>query len=85
MKMLSFVIIVGFILLYFLNIAVLKTSDINWFTHSWLRFLTGLLILGILSFYAHALMFKKSIRYHLDHRPCQLFIQLFHQCLSHAT
>jgi hypothetical protein len=61
MKMLSFVIIVGFILLYFLNIALLKTPDINWFTHSWLRFLVGFLILGVLSFYAHAITFKKAI------------------------
>lgn len=61
MKMLSFVIIVGFILLYFLNIALLKTPDINWLTHSWLRFLMGFLILGILSFYAHAITFKKAL------------------------
>ncbi len=60
MKMLSFVIIVGFIMLYFLNIALLKTPDINWFSHSWLRFLVGFLILGILGFYAHAITFKKA-------------------------
>lgn len=59
MKMLSFVILVGFILLYFVNIALLKTPDINWFSHSWLRFVAGFFILGVLSFYAHAITFKK--------------------------
>jgi hypothetical protein len=61
MKMLGFVIISGFILLYFLNIALLKTPDINWLTHSWLRFLAGFFVLGMLSFYAHAITFKKAL------------------------
>jgi hypothetical protein len=64
MKMLGFVFAIGLILLYFLNIALLKTSNLfdpNWLIHSWLRFLVGFLILGISSFYSKRINFKSAI------------------------
>lgn len=61
MKLLMFVLITGSILLYFLNIALLKTPDINWLTHGGLRFFAGFLVLGISSFYAKAITFKIAI------------------------
>jgi hypothetical protein len=64
MKMLGFVIAVGFVLLYFLNIALLKTTnifDLNWLARSWLRFLVVFLILGISSFYAKAITLKNAL------------------------
>ncbi|MGR9087990.1 MAG: hypothetical protein ACU841_13070 [Gammaproteobacteria bacterium] len=62
--MLGFVFAAGLILLYFLNIALLKTSNLfdpNWLLHSWLRFLVGFLILGISSFYTKGITFKSAI------------------------
>ncbi len=63
MKMLVFSITVGSILLYFLNIAILKTPilDLDWSIHAGLRFFTGFFILGVICFYAEAISFKKAI------------------------
>lgn len=64
MKMLGFATITGFILLYFFNIAFLKTTNIfdpEWLIHSWLRFLVGFLVLGTSFFYAKAITFKNAI------------------------
>jgi hypothetical protein len=64
MKLLVFVFTAGWIVLYFLNIALLKTSNLfdpNWLVHSWLRFLVGFLILGISSFYTKRITFKSAI------------------------
>jgi hypothetical protein len=63
MKLLMFTVIVGIILLYFLNIALLKTHlfDPYWIMHAALRFLVGFFILGISYFYAKALTFKKAL------------------------
>lgn len=64
MKILGFSFAVGLILLYFLNIALLKTSglfDPDWLIHRWLRFLVGFLVLGISSFYTKRITFKSAI------------------------
>ncbi|MDD2800162.1 MAG: hypothetical protein PHC94_06230 [Methylobacter sp.] len=63
MKMLIFSIIVGAFLLYFLNIAILKTPllDLHWSIHAGLRFLIGFIILGVSCFYAHAIKFKTAV------------------------
>ncbi|MGR8981754.1 MAG: hypothetical protein ACU84H_16920 [Gammaproteobacteria bacterium] len=63
MKILVISVIVGIILLYFLNIALLKTHlfDLYWIMHAGLRFLLGFFILGISFFYAKALTFKKAM------------------------
>lgn len=64
MKLLGFVFAAGLIVLYFLNIALLKTSNLfdpNWLVHSWLRFLVGFLVLGISSFYSKGITFKSAI------------------------
>jgi hypothetical protein len=48
MKMLVISFIVGIVLLYFLNIALLKTPilDLHWSIHASLRFLVGFIVLG---------------------------------------
>lgn len=63
MKILVFSIIVGSVLLYFLNIALLKTPllDLHWSIHAGLRFSAGFIILGVSYFYAKALTFKKAL------------------------
>lgn len=63
MKILVFSIIVGSVLLYFLNIAILKTPllDLHWSIHAGLRFSAGFIILGVSYFYAKALTFKKAL------------------------
>ena len=63
MKILVFSIIVGSVLLYFLNIALLKTPllDLHWSIHAGLRFSAGFFILGISYFYAKALTFKNAL------------------------
>jgi len=63
MKMLVFSFIVGLVLLYFLNIALLKTPILNldWSIHASLRFLIGFIVLGVSSFYAHVIKFKSAV------------------------
>jgi hypothetical protein len=63
MKMLIFSFIVGVFLLYFLNIAILKTPvlDLHWSVHAGLRFLIGFIILGVSCFYAQAIKFKTAV------------------------
>jgi hypothetical protein len=63
MKMLVFSIVVGFVLLYFLNIAVFKAPILNllWSIHAVVRFLAGFFILGISYFYAKSLTFKTAL------------------------
>jgi hypothetical protein len=63
MKMLFFSIILGLILLYFLNIAVFKAPILNliWSIHGGIRFLAGFLILGVSYFYARALTFRNAL------------------------
>ncbi|MDP1665160.1 MAG: hypothetical protein Q8L79_08525 [Methylobacter sp.] len=63
MKMLVFSFMVGIVLLYFLNIALLKTPilDLHWSIHAGLRFLIGFIVLGVSFFYAHAVEFKKAV------------------------
>jgi len=63
MKMLAFSFIVGIVLLYFLNIALLKTPILNldWSIHAGLRFLIGFFVLGVSSFYARVIKFKRAV------------------------
>ncbi|WP_333878254.1 hypothetical protein [Methylobacter sp.] len=63
MKTLVFSFIVGIVLLYFLNVALLKTPilDLHWSIHAALRFLIGFILLGVSFFYAHALKFKTAV------------------------
>ena len=63
MKILVFSIIAGSVLLYFLNIAILKTPllDLDWSIHAALRFSAGFFILGVSYFYAKALTFKNAL------------------------
>lgn len=62
MKLVNIAIIIGFILLYFVN-AALKIDIFNseMLIHSGIRFLTGFLILGIGYFYQHKLQLKIAI------------------------
>jgi len=63
MKMLVFSFIVGVVLLYLLNIAILKTPllDLHWSIHAGIRFLVGFFLLGVSFFYAHALKLKTAV------------------------
>lgn len=62
MNMSVFVIITGFILLYFIDIAFkLNPFTVEMIVHSGLRFLTGFLILGIGVFYAHKIRLKFAV------------------------
>ncbi|MGZ8184298.1 MAG: hypothetical protein ACXWT1_20330 [Methylobacter sp.] len=63
MKMLVFSFIVGIGLLYFLNIALLKTPllDLHWSIHAGIRFLIGFILLGVSFFYVHAVKFKSAV------------------------
>lgn len=62
MKLVSIAIVVGLILLYFVNEAV-KIEFFNWemFIHSGIRFFTGFIILGIGYFYEHKIKLKISL------------------------
>ncbi len=62
MKLVSIVIIAGFILLYFIDSAF-KVSMFDWETliHSGMRFLAGFLVLGIGVFYAHQIKLKYAV------------------------
>jgi len=63
MKILIFSFIVGIVLLYLLNIAILKTPllDLHWSIHAGIRFWVGFFLLGVSFFYAHAMSFKKTV------------------------
>ena len=63
MKLLIFFILIGTVMLYFINIAILKTPilDYDWSIHASLRFFVGFFILGISCFYTNAVNFKKAI------------------------
>ncbi|TRW92896.1 hypothetical protein [Candidatus Methylobacter oryzae] len=63
MKMLVFSFVAGTVLLYFLNIALLKTPllDLHWSIHAGLRFLIGFIVLGVSYFHAHAVKFKSAV------------------------
>lgn len=62
MKPISIAIILGLILLYFVN-AALKIDIFNWemLFHSSIRFFTGFIILGVGYFYAHKIQLKISL------------------------
>jgi hypothetical protein len=62
MKLVSIAIIVGLILLYFVNAAVkIDIFNREMLIHSGIRFFTGFIILGISCFYEHKFKFKISI------------------------
>jgi hypothetical protein len=62
MKLASIVIILGLILLYFIDVAFkLNPFNVEMLIHSGLRFLTGFLVLGIGVFYAHQIRLKIAI------------------------
>jgi hypothetical protein len=62
MKLISFVLIAGLVVLYFMDVAF-KLDFFNWemLIHSAIRFLTGFILLGIGVFYAHTLRFKSAV------------------------
>lgn len=63
MKMLIFSFMTGLVLLYFVNIAILKSPILNleWSIHAGIRFLLGFIILGIVFFYERAVKFKSAL------------------------
>ncbi len=63
MKIIIFSIITGSVLLYFLNVALLKTylPNLDWIIHASLRFLVGFLVIGVSFWYAKALTFKNAL------------------------
>ena len=63
LKILAFSFIVGIVLLYFLNIALLQTPllDLDWSIHAGLRFSVGFIVLGVSCFYAKAVKFKNAV------------------------
>ncbi len=62
MKLVNIAIILGLMLLYFVNAAV-KVDIFNWemMIHSGIRFFTGFFILGIGYFYEHKIKLKVSL------------------------
>jgi hypothetical protein len=62
MKLVGIAIVVGLILLYFVN-AALKINIFNWemLIHSGIRFFTGFIILGIGYFYEHKIKLRISV------------------------
>lgn len=79
MKMLVFSFVAGTVLLYFLNIALLKTPllDLHWSIHAGLRFLIGFIVLGVSYFHAHAVKFKSAV-YNSLHCNNRLFLRLLY-------
>ncbi|WP_340121579.1 hypothetical protein [Methylobacter svalbardensis] len=62
MKLVSIVIVVGFILLYFIDSAFkLNPFNVEMLIHSGLRFLTGFMVLGIGVFYAHQIKLRYAV------------------------
>lgn len=62
MKLVGFILLMGLILLYFLD-AALKVPMLSteMLIHSSIRFFTGFIILGIGVFYEHKIRFKSSV------------------------
>lgn len=62
MKLISIIIIVGLILLYFIDVAFkLDLFTLEMLVHSGLRFMTGFLVLGIGVFFAHKIKLKVAL------------------------
>ncbi|PPD32225.1 MAG: hypothetical protein CTY19_11500 [Methylomonas sp.] len=63
MKTIAFTFIVGSVLLYFLNMAMLKTPipNLEWSIHAGIRFIVGFFVLGIFHFYGKAFSFKSAL------------------------
>lgn len=64
MKILSFSFILGLAILYFMNLAILKTAILSseWSIHAGTRFLAGFFIMGVSYFYAKSLSFKNALK-----------------------
>jgi hypothetical protein len=62
MKLISIVMIVGLVLLYFVD-AFFKIQIMNWemLTHSALRFFTGFILIGVGVLYAHKIRLKSAV------------------------
>ncbi len=62
MKLISFVLLAGLVVLYFMDAAFkLDFLDLEMLIHSTIRFFTGFILLGIGVFYAHTLRFKSAV------------------------
>lgn len=62
MKLISFVILAGLVVLYFMDAAFkLDFLNLEMLIHSAIRFVTGFILLGIGVFYAHTLRFKSAV------------------------
>lgn len=62
MKLISFVMVAGLAVLYFMNAAFkLDFLNLEMLIHSTIRFVTGFILLGIGVFYAHTLRFKSAV------------------------
>lgn len=64
MKLLVTIFLLGCLLLYFVNIALLKTPFLNleWGIHAGIRFVVGFFVIGISCFYAQAFSFKRALQ-----------------------
>ncbi len=62
MKLVSFIMIVGLVLLYFVD-AAFKIQIMNWemLTHSAIRFFIGFALIGIGVFYAHKIRLRSAV------------------------
>jgi FtsH-binding integral membrane protein len=62
MKLVSIVMIAGFILLYFVD-AAFKIQIMNWemLIHSAFRFFTGFILIGVGVFYAHKIRLRSAV------------------------
>ena len=62
MKSFVFVGVIGLIVLYFMNIAILKTPILNleWSIHAGIRFCIGFTVLGVIYLYHQALNLKTA-------------------------
>lgn len=62
MKALGIVIVIGLVLLYFVDAALkIQLFNMEMLIHSAIRFFTGFIILGIAAFYGHHLKLKSAI------------------------
>lgn len=62
MKLINIALIVGLILLYFVNAALkINIFDLEMFIHASIRFFTGFIVLGIGYFYEHKIQLKISV------------------------
>ncbi len=64
MKLLLSVFVTGLVLLYFLNLALLKSAipNMEWSIHAGTRFLLGFFVLGVSCFYFKRLTVKHAIQ-----------------------